>query len=69
MARWLRRLEVVVVVVDAAENGVGGSESHGVVIARPSAWRGDAEVTVLARQRPVAEGPVPAQRWRAVSVP
>ena len=69
MARWLRRLEVVVVVVDAAENGVGGSYLHGVVLARLLAWRRDAEVTVSVRQRPVAEGPVPAQRWRVEAVP
>ena len=68
MAWWVRRFDVVVV-VDAAESGVGDFDSHGVVVERPSARRDEAEVTVSARQRSVAEEPVPARRWRAEAVP
>ena len=68
LARRVGRFYVVVV-VNAAENGVGDFDSQGVVVVRPSARREDAEVTVSARQLPVAEGLVPARRWRAEAVP
>ena len=68
MARRVQHFYVVVV-VNAAKNGVGNFALHGVVVKRPSAQRRDVEVTVLLRQRPVAEEPVPALRWRAEAVP
>ena len=58
LARRVRRFYVVV--VDAAENGVGDFDLHGVVVVRLSARRKDAEVTVSVWQLPVAEGLVPA---------
>ena len=69
--RWISVPEekVFVVVVIVAENVDDDCDLRDVFVARPSAQRDFAEATVSARQLSVAEGPVPARRWRAEAVP